>query len=165
MKTNFYEFSQNNTGGSFDVDGNVCHRLFIEANSIQEANDIAESLGCYWDGVDKGMDCPCCGDRWYTGDKVDLDTMNTNWGGYTYEKWLKGETDEEAIQNIKSRYPDAKWSKELTIDNKYGSKQVIGKMLLDNIEQYAQILADLYGWTTPECRIFYKNGEIKEIFS
>jgi len=29
--TNFYEFNQNNSGGYFDVDENVCHRVIIEA--------------------------------------------------------------------------------------------------------------------------------------
>lgn len=61
----FYEFSQNNSGGSFDVTDTLCHRLFIEADSESEAIEKAEELGCYWDGVVKGIDCPCCGDRWY----------------------------------------------------------------------------------------------------
>ena len=59
----FYEYSQNNTGGSFTTDDKLCHRLFIEANSSTEADEIAEGLGCYWNGVDEGSDCPCCGDR------------------------------------------------------------------------------------------------------
>ena len=61
----FYEFDQNNSGGVFITDNNLCHRLYIEADSIDEAISKAEELGCYWDGVTKGLDCPCCGDRWY----------------------------------------------------------------------------------------------------
>lgn len=61
----FYEFHQNNTGGSFEVTDTLCRRLFIEADSEAEAITKAEELGCYWDGVVKGIDCPCCGDRWY----------------------------------------------------------------------------------------------------
>jgi hypothetical protein len=49
------------------------------------------------------------------------------------------------------------------IDSKYGSRRVIGRVKLDNIEQYAQILANLYGWTTPDARIFYLDGNVKEI--
>jgi hypothetical protein len=25
-------------------------------------------------------------------------------------------------------------------------------------------MANRYGWTTPDCRIYYKNGNVKEIF-
>lgn len=60
----FYGFNQNNSGGHFVVDDSLCHRLFIEADDKDEAISKAEELGCYWDGVDKGIDCPCCGDRW-----------------------------------------------------------------------------------------------------
>jgi hypothetical protein len=26
-------------------------------------------------------------------------------------------------------------------------------------------MANLFGWTSPDVRVFYKNGEVKEIFS
>lgn len=103
----FYEFDQNNSGGYFVENETICHRLFIEADSEYEAIFKAEELGCYWDGVAKGIDCECCGDRWYFPDQVDV----------------------------------------------------------NNIEEYAQSLADKWGWTTPDARIFYKNGRVKEIFS
>lgn len=64
-KTKWYQFDQNNSGGSFEVDEMLCHRLFIEAPNLESAIDHAESLGVYFDGVDKGWDCECCGDRWY----------------------------------------------------------------------------------------------------
>jgi len=164
MKTKFFEFSQNNSGGSFVVDDKVCHRLFIEAEDESKATRIAEDLGCYWNGVSNGMDCDCCGDRWYSGSEVDLDNINTRWEGYEYSVWLGKKSEEEVLKEIKSKYPDARWSIELHVEEKYGSKRVIGRMLLDNIEQYAQVMADLYKWTTPDCRIFYKDGTIKEIF-
>jgi hypothetical protein len=61
----FFTFSQNNSFGTFDVDDNVDHYVIIEAESADEANHIAESIGIYFDGVEKGIDCECCGDRWY----------------------------------------------------------------------------------------------------
>lgn len=64
-KTHFYEYNQNNSGGHFDVDKKLCSLVIIEAHSAKEANSIAEDLGCYWNGVDAGRDCDCCGDRWY----------------------------------------------------------------------------------------------------
>lgn len=108
----FYQFDQNNSGGSFDVDDKVCHRLFIEADSEEEATSKAEFLGVYFNGCDDGIDCYCCGDRWYGSEEVE------------------------------SPHP-------------YG----------DSIEEIAQYHADHYGWTTPDCRIFYKSGEVKEVFT
>jgi hypothetical protein len=36
---------------------------------------------------------------------------------------------------------------------------------LNSIEDYAQVMADQYGWTSPDARIFYHDGRVKEIFS
>lgn len=60
----FYKFTQNNSFGHFEEDDKVCQFLYIEADNIAEAIYKAGELGCYWDGVKKGIDCPCCGDRW-----------------------------------------------------------------------------------------------------
>lgn len=32
---------------------------------MDEANARAKGIGLYFDGVDDGRDCECCGDRWY----------------------------------------------------------------------------------------------------
>lgn len=63
----FYEFRQNNSGGRFTVDqerGISCG-VVIEATDHIHANYLAGRLGIYFDGVDRGNDCSCCGDRWY----------------------------------------------------------------------------------------------------
>ncbi len=60
----FYTFKQNNSGGWFDIDDNVAVNVIIEANSAEEANQLAQQHGIYFDGVAEGQDCPCCGDRW-----------------------------------------------------------------------------------------------------
>ena len=166
----FYELSQNNTGGLFDVDDKVCHRLFIEADSEDSAKDIAESLGCYWDGVDSGIDCECCGDRWYGVNEVDLNNINLKWKGYEVSEWFKSEKDYSdykggSIDYLKSIYPGSTWIEEPKVEKKYGQYRVVGKLRIDDIEQYAQLMADLYGWTKPDCRIFYKDGTIKEVFT
>lgn len=62
----FFTFTQNNSFGTFVEDDNLDEFVIIEAESADEANHIAESIGIYFDGVEKGIDCPCCGDRWYT---------------------------------------------------------------------------------------------------
>lgn len=66
-KTKFFEFSQNNSGGSFviDVMSGIGHHVIIEAVDVDHANSIAESIGIYFDGCANGIDCDCCGDRWY----------------------------------------------------------------------------------------------------
>ena len=62
----FYTFNQNNSGGDFVYrKGSISHYVIIEADSASEATDRALDIGLYFNGVDKGMDCPCCGDRWY----------------------------------------------------------------------------------------------------
>ncbi len=61
----FYTFYQNNSGGKFIVDKDVTQIVIIEAESAEQANIKAESIGIYFDGVESEWDCECCGDRWY----------------------------------------------------------------------------------------------------
>lgn len=63
----FYHFRQNNSGGGFDVDtkAGITVNVIVEAQSAAEAVEKAKSIGLYFDGVDEGVDCECCGDRWY----------------------------------------------------------------------------------------------------
>jgi len=63
----FYTFSQNNSGGGWDGPEYV----IIEADSADEANMIAMDHDIYFDGCHKGLDCDCCGDRWYEVDDDD----------------------------------------------------------------------------------------------
>ena len=67
----FYTFHQNNSGGKFEVDKTIKHYVVIEADNANEANTFAEYLGIYFDGVEDGYDCPCCGDRWCRVDESD----------------------------------------------------------------------------------------------
>ena len=123
----FYEFNQNNSYGYFDTDDKLCHVLIIEADTFQEAISKAEELGCYWDGVSKGIDCPCCGDRWskYRDEPIDIERYRVE----GYKTW-RNQT-----------------------------------FYFNNIEEYAQYMANDFGWTTPAIRIFYKNGTVKEFFN
>lgn len=69
----WYHYHQNNSGGSFDVDADrgIGHNVFIQAASEPEADARAESIGIYFNGVDDGLDCECCGDRWYSPNLID----------------------------------------------------------------------------------------------
>ena len=62
----FFHYSQNNSGGSFDIDDSVAHHVIIQAVSAQHADQIAIDIGIYFDGCENGQDCSCCGDRWYS---------------------------------------------------------------------------------------------------
>ena len=59
----FFHFSQNNSFGQFEGP----HNLVVEAESATDANERAQfdDWGIYFNGVELGLDCPCCGDRWY----------------------------------------------------------------------------------------------------
>ncbi|MEU7243398.1 DUF7296 family protein [Streptomyces sparsogenes] len=60
----FFTFTQNNSYGAFDFDEarGITEYVIVEADTADEANERAEGIGLYFDGVG---DCPCCGDRWY----------------------------------------------------------------------------------------------------
>ena len=111
----WYQLDQNNSGGFFDADDAVCHRLFIEAKDDETAEKIAEDIGFYWDGVENGIDCRCCGDRWSGVMEVEFPLH-------------------------------------------------YGKITFDNVEDYAQHLANEYGRTNPDARIFYADGAVVAIF-
>ena len=74
-ETKFYQFSQNNSGGSFVDNEDVCEYVFIEAHSVKEANLLADNFGIYFDGCEQGTDCSCCGDRWYPVSEGDIKPM------------------------------------------------------------------------------------------
>ena len=63
----FYTFVQNNSGGGFSVNvpAGISHYVIVEARDAVTANMLAQDLGIYFNGVSKGYDCDCCGDRWY----------------------------------------------------------------------------------------------------
>lgn len=105
----WFEWDQNNSGGVFDETRTLCHKVFIQAGDLGEAEMKAFALGIYYDGVFNEIDCECCGDRWGPPDIV--------------------------------REPHSK-----------------------DIEAYAQYLANEYGWTIPDARLYYADGTVKEIF-
>jgi len=73
----WFSFRQNNSGGTFVQDEDVDIHVFIEADDAIHANEYAKLHGIYFDGVSKGRDCSCCGDRWYEVDDGDYDVYNT----------------------------------------------------------------------------------------
>jgi hypothetical protein len=89
----FYTFNQNNSGGNFvynPVNG-ISHYVIVEADNLDEAINMAEEIGLYFDGEG---DCECCGDRWssYADEseepKVYGETIE-NWKP-AISKWIDG---------------------------------------------------------------------------
>lgn len=78
----YYTFRQNNSGGSFteDAQAGIGPSVCIEALDAGHANQRAESLGIYFNGCDDGMDCECCGDRWYPVSEHDADDVPSLYG-------------------------------------------------------------------------------------
>lgn len=62
----FFEYDQNNSGGSFHIDDatGIGPRVWIEAADAVEADYRAGRIGIYFNGCEAGRDCSCCGDRW-----------------------------------------------------------------------------------------------------
>ena len=74
----FYHFCQNNSGGTFKRDhkSGISHHVIVEGTDADDIVSRAEAIGLYWDGCRNGLDCPCCGDRWYRPlDNLSLDTV------------------------------------------------------------------------------------------
>ena len=87
MKTKFYQFIQNNSGGAFvnsEKDG-ICEYVIIEALNANDANNRAEDIGLYFDGCYNGIDCNCCGDRWYKVDESDGEDEPSIYGESVYD--------------------------------------------------------------------------------
>lgn len=154
MKTKFYEFSQNNSGGSFDVDENVCHRVIIEAKSEEEAIAIFEPMI-----ENQSGSCPCCGDRWYVSpDEIDISKYKEK--GYPVGIYSHYKDAEERWFKLYGEFPrlrEPKWETKMF-------KEFKGNIYFESIEQYCQFMANAYGWTTPDIRIHYLDGTKKEIF-
>lgn len=81
----WFNFRQNNSGGSFYYDENVAKEVYVQAPSSDLADEIAQTKGIYFNGVAEGCDCECCGDRWYGSSSVEaefpMEMVNVKVGG------------------------------------------------------------------------------------
>ena len=112
--------------------------MIIEAVDQDAATDKAESLGIYFNGCDDGIDCDCCGDRWYGSHKLTFP--------YSYGKF---NTDKLALL-VATRYN----AKVLDSNTSY--------VVFDDVEIYANFMTNEYGHSDPDTRIFYADGTVKE---
>lgn len=101
----YYEFRQNNSGGSFIIDDKLDVTVWIEAETSSEAEKKALSIGIYFDGIESGRDCPCCGDRWSSPwyrdpkesvEEIMKDTYRSDWTS-TMKIYHAGKDDPEVV--------------------------------------------------------------------
>lgn len=88
----FYLFRQNNSGGVFTVDEGrgIAMYVIVEAPTSGLANTRAEEIGLYFDGVEAGLDCECCGDRWQRVSRQDVDEVPSVYGDPVEEHNFRG---------------------------------------------------------------------------
>ena len=67
-----YSFRQNNSGGYYTQPAKFI--IVKDAKDSEQATEIAMGAGMYLHGTSTGLDCSCCGDRWYGVDN-EWDTM------------------------------------------------------------------------------------------
>lgn len=150
MKNKFYEFTQNNSGGSFVTNKNLCHRLIIEGESQKKAEEKAFKMGVYYDGVSDGIDCDCCGDRWSAPSELIFP--------YRYGTFDKTEAQKKA-KKYGADYKKTTWGfRNGTPDpNRYD-------IIFKNPKQYMKYLVSDIRWNKKvEGRIFYLSGKVFEI--
>lgn len=102
----WYSFRQTNSGGVFDYDANsgISVNVFIEADTPEQANERAESIGIYFDD-DYDVDCSCCGQRWsrvYFNEDVQPPTENEPITIGYLRKWMD-EGEPESFVHPKDR--------------------------------------------------------------
>lgn len=107
----FFQYRQNNSGGGFDEDkeAGIGYAVIIEAANAEQANSKAESIGLYFNGCAEGMDCDCCGDRWYEAwsDEGDPEPRLYNgpvkggWGLSSFVHYADGRIEEYAPEKSK----------------------------------------------------------------
>ena len=72
----YFKFRQNNSFGHFVGTPLV----FVQADNAADANSIAQDHGIYFNGVADGVDCDCCGDRWYPVHDDDAQAQPSSYG-------------------------------------------------------------------------------------
>lgn len=94
----WFRFSQNNSGGYFVENENVCEYVFIQARSADEAVAKAETF------CDNDDSCPCCGDRWsFCVDDEDVADEPTLYG-----EPLSGVTKDSYRKSARLHYYDGR---------------------------------------------------------
>ncbi len=72
----YFKFRQNNSFGVY----RGTPLVFVQADNAADANRIAQDHGVYFNGVADGLDCDCCGDRWFRVSDDDAQDQPSSYG-------------------------------------------------------------------------------------
>jgi len=157
METKTYEFHQNNSGGSFDTDENVCARVFIEAISYEDAIRKIEPMI-----ESQSSSCPCCGDRWYLSEKI-VDIQHFKETGYEVHTYT--DMNEDAFKEWERKYGMFPRLSEPVLDNTGIFEKVSARIYFESVDHYIQFMVNEYGrWTTPDARLHRIDGRKKDFY-
>ncbi len=120
---NWYEYRQNNSGGSFVKNDKVTITVLIEEVDATKANYKAQDVGIYFDGVSDGQDCDCCGDRWYEADEP-IKMVHYSWNGRDYDKHEYETVEEYAEAKTKEEFWANKGEPAVILYYQNGNKKV-----------------------------------------
>jgi len=74
----YFEYRQKNSGGYYYGPAKI---VIIEAHDGAHADTIAvDTFDIYFDGLETGMDCDCCGARWYSARGDEGDPVPSHYG-------------------------------------------------------------------------------------
>lgn len=121
----FYTYRQNNSGGSFKITKKIKHYVIIEADSAKEANEKAKKVGIYFNGVEKDIDCPCCGDRWRKADDPYFGTDGTK------EPEIYGQSVRDFLKQEVRADGSLPWNEEVIVYYKNGKVEVFPEKAKD----------------------------------
>lgn len=163
MYNNLYEFSQNNSGGGFEENDKICHTVVIQAGSAKEANKKAEELGVYFDGCDKGLDCSCCGDRWYeVYNPIDLERINER--GSSADVFKGSSYDDRGSEEVEAEWDRKYRGYDILEEPKWQSVFYRGKIKFKDELEYLQFHANEYGRMFDKLtRVYFKDGTVVEL--
>lgn len=136
METNFYEFSQTNSGGFFDEDENVCSRVIIEAENEKQAIAKFEPMI-----ENQSASCGCCGERWssYSPDKFDLSKYQKD--GYYASIYTHYKDYQQRWFTLYGNIPR---KEEPVLIRKSWGEEFGTKVYFESLEQYYQFIANAY---------------------
>lgn len=149
IESKFYHFTQNNSGGYFDIDDNVCNHVIIEALNEDQARSLLSPLI-----VCQSPSCECCGDRWAIDYPTLVDINRIKENGYVvscYNVFSKNET--------KTRWYKKYGGFTLFQKPRWENHQFLGRLKFESIVDYAKFISNEYSSSTPAVIIHYLNGE------
>ena len=68
----WYVWYQNNSGSKTSIGDKLGVFVAIEETNEDTVDQKAKELGIYYRGTARGIDCPCCGDRWVRPEEIEF---------------------------------------------------------------------------------------------